>query len=91
MKLTADQVLQEAIKVEAMTDERLAQFPKYGVCLHAKDQIIFMRKIIQSGRLPNSEEKGHIDIGMMAVKVVEADEPEYADALIFLDARFKEL
>ena len=91
MKLTAAEVLQEVLKVEAMTDERVAKAPTYGVYLHAKDQMIFMKEILQSGRLPNSEEKGRIDIGIMAVKELDADEPEYAKALIFLDCRFEEL
>jgi Tsi6 len=84
-------VLQAIARAGAMTESRLAGFPGYGVYIHAKEQIDQMRSILGSGRLPTAEEKGQIDIGLMAVRELEVEEPEYAEALIYLAARFSEL
>jgi len=75
----------------SMTESRLMNYPKYGIYLHAHEQIDFIRSILNSNRLPTDDEKSKIDIGLMAVRELEDEDPEYAKALISLAARFCEL
>lgn len=74
-----------------MTQSRVLKYPKYGVYIHAQEQIGYIRSILDSNRIPTNEEKARIDIGLMAVRELEDEEPEYATALIGLAARFNEL
>jgi hypothetical protein len=92
METPSFQNIHEAVNVAlSMTESGLQKFPNYGVYLHAKEQIIFIQSILRSGRPPTQKEKDQIDIGLMAVRELEVEEPEYAEALIYLAARFNEL
>ena len=72
-----------------ITEERLAQFPKYPPYIHAVEQVGFIARILDVKRGPTPHENQHIDIGLMAVKEFDALDPEYAVALSELSFRFK--
>jgi hypothetical protein len=85
------QVQQGLVTAHAMTESRVAELPNYGVYVHAREQIAFMKSILDKNLIPTDQEKSQIDIGFMATRELEVDEPEYAAALIYLAARFSEL
>lgn len=90
-----DKNLDETIAVleiaKTMTQERLLKFPNYGPYIHAKKQIEFIEEIISKKTRPCEREANQIDIALMAIKELDATEPEYSDALCQLSFRFKNL
>ena len=74
-----------------MTETRLVEFPNYGVYFHAKEQLEFIQNVLQGENSPTAAEKNKIDIGLMAVRELEVEEPDYAAVLIYISARFEEM
>jgi hypothetical protein len=80
------------ISVQAALDEtnlRLLHTPAYGVYIHAYEQLKTMLDILKLDTLPLKSERAFVDIGMMAAKELETEEPEYADALMLASYNFK--
>jgi Tsi6 len=75
----------------AMTDSRIAKLPNYGVYLHAKEQLGLIHAVLMTRVAPTEKEKSIVDIGLMAVRELEVEEPDYAEVLIYVAARFNEL
>lgn len=73
------------------TDDRLRSYPDYGPYLNAKEQLQFIKLKIDNANLINQSDKDSINIGIMAVKVLEDAEPEYARLLMKISTRFKRL
>jgi hypothetical protein len=78
-------------KAKEMTKERFTQYPKYGPYQHAAEQIEFIEKFLSNNVLPSSEEVNLIDIGLMAAKELETEDPEYALSLMKVNNRFEDL
>lgn len=76
---------------KAMTQERILKFPNYGPYIHAKEQIEFIEKVLRKKTCPCEREAKQIDIALMAIKELDATEPEYSDALCQLSFCFKNL
>jgi hypothetical protein len=74
-----------------MTQIRLQKIPAYGVYVHALEQLQMMRTKVEAGVKPDEYDKAQIDIGLMAVKELEAIEPDYADKLCLADYLYKRL
>ena len=64
------------------TEDRLNHYPKYGVYLHAKSQLSFIKNIIDKSKVVSEEDKKLINIGIMAVKELDSTE---------ISSKFKEL
>jgi hypothetical protein len=71
------------------TKIRLLHSPTYGVYIHADEQLKIMLDMLVLDPLPPESERAFVDIGIMAVKELEAEEPEYADALMLASYSFK--
>lgn len=82
------EVLDEAVR---MTIQRTASFPQDPVYGHAREQLAFIESFVQSRTVPSPEDKACVDIGIMAVKELEPDEPDYARSLMRTSTRFKRL
>jgi hypothetical protein len=84
--------LREALAVVSrMTDERIVQFPKYPPYRHVRDQISYVEGFAATKRIPTRAEKDVIDMGIMALKKFDSDDPEYAQWLMKLNDRFERL
>ena len=68
---------------------RLAANPAYGVYLHAHRQLGQVLEELGRSNLPAPRERSWLDIGLMAARELEADDPELADALMIADYDFK--
>lgn len=73
------------------TEDRLRQYSEYGPYIHAKSQLAFIKDKIEKPDVVNDEDKKLINIGIMAVKELDASEPEYARLLMKISSKFKEL
>jgi Tsi6 len=71
------------------TETRLLHTPTYSVYVHADEQLKIMLDMLALDVLPTEPERAFVDIGIMAVKELEAEEPEYADALMLASYNFK--
>jgi hypothetical protein len=92
MKSISFQNIHEAmLAARALTRSRLSEYPNYGVYQHANEQLTFIQSILESGVKPTEKEKKTINIGLMAVRELEAEEPDYAAVLIDVAARFDAL
>jgi hypothetical protein len=78
-------------KALAETTQKLIKFPNYGVYIHALEQLNFIQSIINQSMSPTQKEKDKINIGLMAVKELEATDIEYCDLLCEVDYYFKRL
>lgn len=74
-----------------MTIQRTTSFPQNPIYSHAYEQLVLIEAFVRSRTMPTPAEKDCIDIGIMAVKELEADEPEYARSLMRTSTRFKRL
>jgi hypothetical protein len=81
--ITAVQTALEDTKI------RLLNAPTYGVYIHADEQLKIMLDMLALDPLPLESERTFVDIGIMAVKELEAEEPEYADILMLASYSFK--
>jgi hypothetical protein len=85
-------VLREVVdKAKEMTTQRCEEFPKYRLYNHAAEQLEFIEKFLLANILPSTKEVGQIDIGIMAVKELEEEDPEYALLLMKVHRRFEDL
>jgi hypothetical protein len=85
---TLRELVSEAKK---MSIERRTQFPKYGPYQHAVEQLEFIEKFLSANILPSPEEVNLVDIGLMAAKELEMEDPEYALLLMKVNNRFEDL
>ena len=65
-----------------MTAERIASFPKFVPFKHVQDQIAYIEGFAQARKIPTEAEKQKIDIGIMAVKEFDSEDPDYAKSLM---------
>ncbi|WP_147476964.1 immunity protein Tsi6 family protein [Vandammella animalimorsus] len=82
-----EDLLTAIAKAKEMTEFRLNVNRNYGVYIHAKEQLENMQDAV-AGKI--SIDGLVIDIGIMAVKELEASDPEYADALSLAAYLFKQ-
>ena len=78
-------------EAQKATEDRLKQHPEYGPYIHAKSQLSFIKNKISKSEVVNEKDKNSINIGIMAVKELDASEPEYARLLMKISTKFKEL
>jgi hypothetical protein len=78
-------------RAKAMTEDRLRKFPAYGVFVHASEQLALMQRVLTAARAPTQAERDALDIGLMAAKELEAQDPEYAEVLMLLEYEFKRM
>lgn len=76
-------------KARQMTLARIKLYPKYGVYIHALEQIERIASILESKGTLTKEEIDNVDIGIMAVRELDASEPDYADCLMALNCALK--
>jgi hypothetical protein len=76
---------------KVMTQDRLSRYPKYGPYVHADEQISLIESILLSSTPPTEQQKESIDLGIMAIKALDAEEPDYSEALCELDFQFKKI
>lgn len=81
--IEAVQVALEATKI------KLSHTPNYGVYIHADEQLKVMLEMLALDTLPPASDRAFVDIGMMAAKELETEEPDYADALMLASYNFK--
>lgn len=68
---------------------RMAANATYGVYLHARQQLMRVLEELSQPNLPSPRGRQWLDIGLMAARELEADDPELADALMTADHDFK--
>jgi hypothetical protein len=69
-------------KAQAMTQELRRRDPKDHLLVYAENQLKTMSEILQQGRVPTSDEKKAINVGLMAVRELEGGPLDnYAGAL----------
>lgn len=86
--ITRKEALASIEKALVETEKRLILSPKYGVYLHAEQQLSMMKSNLLSPI--SSIDNELIDIGVMAVKEnLESSDPAYADILMLADYQFK--
>lgn len=77
-----------------MTEARLARLPAGSVrdmLASIRNQLRFMRETIDSGRSPTADEKNRLTLGVIAVRELETNDPDYADAITLAVFDFKQL
>ncbi|MFN7973520.1 MAG: immunity protein Tsi6 family protein [Acidobacteriota bacterium] len=78
----------------AMTGERTARIPAGTVeamLASIGNQLRFMRDTVAAGRAPTVAEKNSLTLGVIAVRELEATDPEYCDAITEAAFLFKKL
>lgn len=79
-------------KAEKMTREVRKQDWRTHLFDFAEEQLQFMRKILEEGRVPTFEEKHKIGVGRMAIQEFEGGRlDDYADALECAAGAFRSL
>lgn len=91
MSTAIDELKKLVSQAQKETEDRLKQYSEYGPYIHAKSQLSFIKNKIEKSEVVNEEDKKSINIGIMAVKELDASEPEYARLLMKISTRFKEL
>ncbi len=86
-----DELKKLVLQAQKETEAKLKQYSEYGPYIHAKSQLLFINDIIERSEVVNEEDKQQINIGIMAVKELDASEPDYARLLMKISAKFKEL
>ena len=76
-----NQLKQATNKAVAMTHSLIEQYPKYSPLDHAKTQLELIQTMLKDPTKIKPESITMIDIVLMAIKTIDAHEPEYADAL----------
>ncbi len=69
--------------------ERMHRDPGHGIYAHADEQLNRMLLALGQRYLPPAVEREWVDIGLMAVKELEAADPDFANALMDADYDFK--
>lgn len=75
----------------AMVQDRLARAPGWQVLHMIQAQLQAMQDEIMHGRTPTAETKKRINIGVLAVREFEANDPEFADVLTRVAYLYKKL
>jgi hypothetical protein len=84
--------LEEAVRLaREMTSERLQTSPRSPLFVHADEQLRFIEGFVTRNEMPTLEDTELIDVGLMAVKELEPDDPDYAKALMRAAGRFESL
>jgi Tsi6 len=84
--------VEEAVRLaREMTAERLRASPRSPLFAHADEQLRIIQGFVVRNEMPTLEDVESIDIGLMAVKELEADDPDYAKALMKAAGRFESL
>lgn len=65
-----------------VTKQRIKDFPNYHPYKHAEKQLIKIHDDVVTEKKLTDEEKLLINIGVMAFKTIEDQDPEYADILM---------
>jgi hypothetical protein len=91
MSTEIDELKRLVSEAQKETEDRLKQYSEYGLYIHAKSQLSFIKNKIGKSETVNEEDKKSINIGIMAVKELDASEPEYARLLMKISIKFKEL
>lgn len=81
--------IRSAEKALTLLGERAERSPDYGVYVHAEEQLIKMLEALRAETLPPPADRGWVDIGIMAVRELEAEDPDFANALMDADYDFK--
>lgn len=84
-----DEVVDSASRALALLTERMIEKSSYGVYLHAQKQLTRIIEDLSYPYLPPVAERAWVDIGIMAVKELDAADPELANALMDVDYNFK--
>jgi hypothetical protein len=70
---------------------RTMRNPKYGVYVHAREQLDQMRGLAQSAQRMSLSQIAFVDIDLMAAKELESSDEPLADALMLAAYEFKRL
>ena len=84
-----EQALDSARTARALLAERMPMNPVYGVYIHASEQLERMIGDLGQRCLAPVATREWVDIGLMAVKELEAVDPDLANALMDADHDFK--
>ncbi|AEJ20550.1 immunity protein Tsi6 family protein [Gracilinema caldarium] len=74
-----------------MVNDRLAHAPGWQVLQVIQTQLQAMQDDVNHERVPTAEAKKRINIGVLAVREFEANDPEFADILIKAAYLYKKL
>lgn len=76
-----------------MTDARLAALPfeARAMLSSVRNQLVFMRDVVASGRCPTTAEKNALSLGVIAVRELEDTDPAFCDALTGALFEFRKL
>lgn len=83
------QALDSARTAQALLAERMSINPVYAVHAHASEQLERMIEDLGHACLAPAATREWVDIGLMAVKELEAVDPDLANALMDADHDFK--
>lgn len=84
-----DEALTSAKSALAILADRMPKSPRYGVYLHAEEQLNRIVEQLGFRYLPPVQQRAWVDIGIMAVKELETADPDLANALMDADYNFK--
>ncbi len=78
-------------EVLPLTERRVSQCPRDAIHARALEQLRFIETFARTKTVPTGRDASQTDIGIMAVKELEADEPEYARMLMRVNTHFRRL
>ncbi len=84
-----NEALDSAKRALALLAERMRANPVYGIHIHADEQLNRIVAELGQRHLPPAAQRTWLDIGLMAVKELDATDPELAGALMDADYDFK--
>ncbi len=74
-----------------MVDEKLNKAPELQTLISIKNQLLYIKEVVSHVSRPDPCIKKNINIGLLAVRELEADDPNLADILQKVDYYFKKL
>jgi Tsi6 len=84
--------LAQAVRIaREMTSERLRTAPHSPLLVHAEEQLRFIEGFVTRNEVPTRVDTESIDLGLIAVKELEPDDSDYANALMRAAGRFESL
>jgi hypothetical protein len=78
-------------KALVMVHSRMARAPNWQLLHSIEAQLRAMQDDVRNGLRPSEEKKKSINIGVVAVREFEADDPEFADVLTSAAYWYKKL
>ena len=84
-----EEALNSARTAQGLLAERMRRNPGHGVYVHASEQLERMIEELAHSGLAPAATREWVDIGLMAVRELEAVDPELANALMEADYDFK--